>query len=121
MRIDKYLWTIRIFKTRSVATEACHKGQVRLGNDIIKASKEIKENDIININQNGITRSYKVLDLPKNRVGAALLPTFVLDMTTDEEKEKIQMRRSPSFERRERGSGRPTKRERREIDLFKRN
>ncbi|MBO8432254.1 MAG: RNA-binding S4 domain-containing protein, partial [Bacteroidetes bacterium] len=71
MRIDKYLWSIRLFKTRTEASEACRLGRVRIGDDIVKAAKELKPGDVVNLNRHGVILSYKVLDFPKNRVGAA--------------------------------------------------
>lgn len=119
MRIDKFLWAIRVFKTRSEAAEACRTGKVRIGQDLAKAAKEIKPGDTVTVSRSGITYSYKVLQLLPNRVGAAKVPEYVLDVTSPEEKEKLALQRAPSFERRDPRTGRPTKRERREIDRFK--
>lgn len=119
MRIDKFLWAIRLFKTRTEAAEACRLGRVRIGQDIVKAAKEIKEGDVFYVNRHGVTFSFKVLQLLPNRVGAAKVPEYVLDITAPEEKEKLALQRAPSFERRDPRTGRPTKRERREIDRFK--
>lgn len=119
MRIDKFLWAIRLFKTRTEASEACRLGRVRIGEDIVKAAKEVRPGDVLNLNRHGITLSFRVLDMPKNRVGAALVPQYASDVTSDEEKEKLALQRAPSFERRDPRTGRPTKRERREIDRFK--
>lgn len=94
-------------------------GRVRVGEDIVKAAKEIKEGDTLHVNRHGVTLSFKVVQLLKNRVGAAKVPEYVLDVTAPEEKEKIALQRAPSFERRDPRTGRPTKRERREIDRFK--
>lgn len=119
MRIDKFLWAIRVFKTRSEAAEACRTGKVHIGQDLAKAAKEIKPGDTVTVSRSGITYSYKVLQLLPNRVGAAKVPEYVLDVTSPEEKEKLALQRAPSFERRDPRTGRPTKRERREIDRFK--
>ncbi|MCH5244452.1 MAG: RNA-binding S4 domain-containing protein [Lentimicrobiaceae bacterium] len=119
MRIDKFLWAIRVYKTRSEAAEACRTGKVRIGQDLAKAAKEIKPGDTVTVSRSGITYSYKVLQLLPNRVGAAKVPEYVLDVTSPEEKEKLALQRAPSFERRDPRTGRPTKRERREIDRFK--
>ena len=94
-------------------------GRVRIGDDIVKAAKELKPGDVVNLNRHGVVLSYKVLDFPKNRVGAAKVPEFALDVTSPEELEKLAMQRAPSFERRDPRTGRPTKRDRREIDQFK--
>lgn len=119
MRIDKFLWAIRVFKTRTEAAEACRLGRVRIGEDIVKAAKEIREGDTLHVNRHGVVFSYRVLQLLSNRVGAAKVPEYVQDVTSPEEKEKLAMQRAPSFERRDPRTGRPTKRERREIDRFK--
>lgn len=119
MRIDKFLWAIRLFKTRTEAAEACRLGRVRIGQDIVKAAKEIKEGDVFHVHRHGVTFSFRVLQLLPNRMGAAKVPEYVLDITAPEEKEKLALQRAPSFERRDPRTGRPTKRERREIDRFK--
>lgn len=119
MRIDKFLWAIRLFKTRSEASEACRLGRVRISGDIVKASKEVKIGDEISLARQGVTLTYKIKEILKNRVGAALVPQYVDDITSDEEKKKLALLRAPSFERRDPRTGRPTKRERREIDRFK--
>lgn len=119
MRVDKYLWAIRLFKTRSEASEACRLGRVRIGGDIVKAAKEVKEGDELSLSRRGIILSYKVVGIPKNRVGAPLVPQFAQDITSEEERKKLELLRAPSFERRDPRTGRPTKRERREIDRFK--
>ncbi|MDE6493871.1 MAG: RNA-binding S4 domain-containing protein [Bacteroidales bacterium] len=119
MRIDKFLWAVRLFKTRSEASEACRLGRVRIGEDIVKAAKEIKENDVFHLSRHGVTFSYQVKELLKNRVGAAKVADYIVDVTSSEEKAKLAMQQAPSFERRDPRTGRPTKRERREIDDFK--
>lgn len=119
MRIDKFLWAVRVFKTRSEAADACRLGRIRIGDDVVKAAKEVKQGDIVHVRRNGIEWSYKILDILSNRVGAALVPQYIEDVTAEEEREKWLLRKTPSFEKRDRGSGRPTKRERREIDKFK--
>lgn len=119
MRIDKFLWAVRLFKTRSEAAEACRLGRVRIGEDIVKAAKEIRENDVFHLNRHGVTLSYKVKEILKNRVGAAKVSDYIIDVTAPEEKAKLAMQQAPSFERRDPRTGRPTKRDRREIDDFK--
>ena len=118
-RIDKYLWAVRLYKTRSLATEACRCGHVRMGGQPLKASHEIKEGETYEIS---IEQLHKVVQVKKNldhRVGAALVPDYLTDLTPQEEYERIQMVRQYSFEKRDRGIGRPTKRDRREIEGFK--
>lgn len=119
MRIDKFLWAIRLFKTRSEASEACRLGRVRIGEDIAKAAKEVKVGDTVHVLRHGIMLSYQVIQLLQNRVGAAKVPEYILDVTSAEEKEKLALQRAPSFERRDPRTGRPTKRDRREIDRLK--
>lgn len=119
MRIDKFLWAIRLFKTRSEASEACRLGRVRIGEDIAKAAKEVKVGDTVHVIRHGIILSYQVIQLLQNRVGAAMVSEYILDVTSAEEKEKLALQRAPSFERRDPRTGRPTKRDRREIDRLK--
>lgn len=119
MRIDKYLWAIRLFKTRTLSAEACRLGRVRIDDNIVKASRVVKIGDKISINKKGVCFSYEVISLLANRVGAAKVAEHAKDTTPQEELDKLAMINSPSSERRARGSGRPTKRERREIDDFK--
>lgn len=119
MRIDKYLWSIRVFKTRTQAGEACRTGHVRIGEAIVKASREIKIGDIVKIQQNGSSKTIEILGELKSRVSASQVAEFALDLTPPEDLEAARLRRNPSFEKRLRGLGRPTKKERREIDEFK--
>jgi len=118
MRIDKYLWCIRVFKTRSLASKACVAGQVKIADEEVKASRTIKVNDVIDVRKLPIWRSYQVVDIPKSRVGAKLVADYSKEVTSADELEKFEMHQlSRKFER-ERGTGRPTKRERRNIDRF---
>jgi ribosome-associated heat shock protein Hsp15 len=115
-RIDKWLWMVRIFKTRSLATEECKKGRVKINESDIKPSKEIKVGDKITVRKPPIIYSYIVKGIPKNRVGAKLLDEYFTNITPADELAKLQ----PGFlafqGHRERGSGRPTKKERRNIE-----
>ena len=119
VRIDKWLWAVRIYKTRSLATEACKNGRVRIGGQVIKASREVRINDEIDIHLGIYHKTVKVLSLLHNRVSAALVPGFLEDLTPETEyaKLKIQQEMKPEF--RPRGVGRPTKRHRRLIDRLK--
>lgn len=119
VRIDKWLWAVRLFKTRSQATEACRSGKVRVDGQIIKPSRELKPGDQISISQHSITRTVKVIGLLDNRVGAPLVPQYMLDLTPDSEFSKLKLMREMNFEYRDPGTGRPTKRQRREIELLK--
>lgn len=121
VRIDKWLWCVRIFKTRSLSTEACRNNKVRLGDQPVKPSKEVKVGEIYAITKDGVTRTVKVLTLLENRVSAKLVDNYMEDLTPQEEYEKLKLKHAPFFEQRQRGLGRPTKRERRQIDKLKRN
>jgi len=117
-RIDKWLWTVRLFKTRSMATDACNAGKVKMNGDRVKPSKEVKFQEIFQIKLGDLDKVIQVLDFPKNRVGAALVSQYYTDLTVPEEYERVKLLRM-KFEHREHGQGRPTKRERRQIDYLK--
>lgn len=119
IRIDKYLWAVRLYKTRSLATEACRCGHVRLGGQPVKASHEIKVGEVYEISIEQLHKVIEVTQLLGNRVGAKLVENFMVDRTPQEEYERIQIVRQYAFEKRDRGAGRPTKRERRDIEEFK--
>lgn len=118
MRIDKYLWCIRIFKTRSLATTACKKGQVKIDNSNIKPSKEVYGNELILVRKNQINYQIKILDLPKSRVGAKLVDLYKKDITPKEEFEKNELLKYSKDYYRKKGTGRPTKKDRRDIEGF---
>jgi len=118
MRIDKYLWCIRYFKTRSIATEACKKGHVRLNNTNVKPSKEVFNGEQINIRKNQINYQIVVLDIPKNRVGAKLVDLYRKDVTPKEEFERQDLLKYSKDYYRKKGMGRPTKKDRRDIDEY---
>lgn len=117
-RLDKWLWAARIFKTRSIAADACKNGRVTIGGVKQKASKMIKEGDIIEVRKPPITYSFKVLKAIQNRVGAKLVPEVLENVTAKEQLELLEMNRIGGFIDRARGTGRPTKKERRELDDF---
>lgn len=119
IRIDKYLWAVRLFKTRSMATDALRAGKIKMNGMPVKPSHEIKEGEIYEINTDQMHRTFQVKALLGNRVGAKLVENFLTDLTPPEEYERIQMARQFNFEKRDRGAGRPTKRDRREIEDFK--
>lgn len=119
IRIDKYLWAVRLYKTRSLATEACRCGHVRLGGQPVKASHEIKVGEVYEVSIEQLHKVIEVTQLLGNRVGAKLVENFMVDRTPQEEYERIQIVRQYAFEKRDRGAGRPTKRERRDIEEFK--
>lgn len=93
MRIDKFLWSVRFYKTRSMAADEIKKNRVSVGENVVKSSKEIKEGDIIKIRKNQIDYKIKVLQIPKSRIGAKLVPLHVVDMTDKEQYEILKMRR----------------------------
>ena len=119
IRIDKYLWAVRLFKTRSIATDACRAGKVKMNDMPVKPSHEISVGEIYELNIEQTHRTVQVKELLANRVGAKLVENYLTDLTPPEEYERIQMARQYGFEHRDRGAGRPTKRDRREIEEFK--
>lgn len=116
IRLDKYLWAVRIFKTRSDAADAVRNNRVTVNNSYAKPSREVKIGDIIAVRRQAVTYQYKVLDLVSSRLGAKLVPNYCLDITPQEELDKLNAPRETIFVFRDRGTGRPTKKERREID-----
>lgn len=115
-RIDKWLWTVRVFKTRSLATDACRAGSVEIGGQTVKPSRDVRAGETISVRQGLVTRTVVVLGLPVRRIGPKLVAQFCEDRTPPEEYEKARVRPVEQFLAREKGSGRPTKRERRAID-----
>ena len=121
IRIDKWLWAVRLFKTRTQAADACKGGKVKIAGQKAKASREIHEGEEIEVQLGAIRRKVRVKQLLKNRVGAKLVDNYLEDLTSPEEYEKLEMMKQLNYERRERGSGRPTKKERRIITKLKDN
>lgn len=121
MRLDKYLWAVRLYKTRSMAADACQCGKVKMTSDgrDLKPAHDVKVGERYSINLDQLHKEIEVLAIPPNRVGAPLVQGFMIDRTPQEEYERIRMARQYAFEKRDRGIGRPTKRERREIEEFK--
>lgn len=117
-RLDKWLWAARIFKTRSIAIDACKNGRVMIGEAKMKPSHMIKEGDIIQVRKPPVTYSFKVLKAIQNRVGAKLVPEVLENITTPDQYELLEMNRISGFVNRARGTGRPTKKERRDLDDF---
>ncbi len=118
MRIDKYLWTIRYFKTRSLATEACKKGHISVNEAKVKPSKEVFIGDYIVVRKNQINYEFEVLDIPKNRVGAKLVDLYRKDTTPKEAFETSELLKYAKSYYRKKGIGRPTKKDRRAIDDY---
>ena len=117
-RLDKWLWAARIFKTRTIAADACKNGRITIGGVKQKASKMIKEGDVIEVRKPPITYSFRVLKSIQNRVGAKLVPEVLENVTAKEQLELLDMNRISGFVGRARGTGRPTKKERRDLDDF---
>jgi ribosome-associated heat shock protein Hsp15 len=118
MRIDKWLWATRVFKTRSLATDQCKLGRVTIKGMNVKPSHNIKVGDVIEVRKPPITYSFKVLKAIQNRVGAKLVSEVLENVTAKEQLELLEMNRISGFVGRARGTGRPTKKERRELDDF---
>ena len=117
-RIDKWLWAARIFKTRSIAADACKNGRVTFNGMNMKPSRTIKEGDVVSVKKPPVTYSFKVLKAIEQRVGAKLLPEIYENVTGPKQYELLQMSRISGFIDRAHGTGRPTKKERRALDAF---
>ena len=115
-RIDKYLWAIRVFKTRSDATDACKGGKVRVNGADIKPSKNVRAGDVISVRKGAVTYTYRVIAVIDKRQGAKLVPQYAENITPEEELAKLKAPVETFFLKRDRGSGRPTKKERRQMD-----
>lgn len=116
MRVDKFLWSVRYFKTRSIATEACKQGKIRVNETVVKPSREVYPTDKISVRKNQINYEIEILDLPPNRVGAKLVNIYINDITPKEEFEKRELLKYSQDYYRKKGTGRPTKKDRRELD-----
>ena len=121
VRIDKWLWSVRIFKSRTIATDACKTGKVKVREATVKPSFAVEPETIIEVRKNGFNLKFRVLKLIEKRVGAPIAQTCYEDLTPEEELRKFEdwYVGKAGGERREKGAGRPTKRERRDIDKFK--
>lgn len=117
-RIDKWLWAARLFKTRSIASDACKNGRVTIGGVNMKPSRSVKVGDVVSVKKPPITYSFKVLKTIEQRVGAKLLPEIYENVTDPKQYELLEMSRISGFVDRARGTGRPTKKERRALDAF---
>ena len=116
VRIDKYLWSIRVYKTRSEATDACKGGKIRVNGSDIKPSKSVKPGDMIVARKGAVTYTYKVLELIDKRQGPKLVPLYAENLTPQEELDKLRAPVETFFLKRDRGTGRPTKKDRRQMD-----
>jgi len=121
MRLDKYVWSVRLSKTRSKAADAIAKGRVRLNGETIKPAKDVKIGDEINIHKHTAVFTFKVLQLLDRRVGAKLVPDYILDITPEEEIEKLKIFQMSQKSYRQHGTGKPSKKDRRDLDDFLEN
>ena len=118
MRVDKYLWCIRYFKTRSIATQACKKGKIRINDAIVKPSRDVYPGDNVTIRKNQINYTLEVMDLPSSRLGAKLVDMYRKDTTPKEAFEHLELVNYSKTYYRKKGVGRPTKKDRRDIDDY---
>lgn len=118
IRIDKWLWMVRLFKTRSMATDACNAGKVKLNGTNVKPSRSVKSDECYHVRIGQLDKFVQVIGTPKSRVGAPLVPQYYTDLTSEDEYNRVKQLRT-TFEYRDHGIGRPTKRDRRQIDYLK--
>jgi len=118
IRIDKWLWAVRLYKTRTIATEACNKGRITINGVACKPSRMLHVGETVEVRKPPVIYSYRALELTGNRLGAKLVPQYLEDVTKPEQLELLEMNRISGFVDRARGLGRPTKKERRELDSF---
>ena len=121
VRIDKWLWAVRVFKTRTIAAEACKKGRILIDNNSVKPARMIRIGDIVQVKKPPVTYSFKVIDISQKRMGAKLVPNFMENVTPPEEYEILEMNKLSGFVDRQRGTGRPTKKDRRNLEQFTEN
>ena len=119
VRIDKWLWAMRVFKTRTIATDACKKGRVMIAGNPVKPSRAIKAGDIINVRKPPVTYTFRVKALTENRLGAKLVPEYLENITPQSQYDLLEMTKISGFVDRRKGLGRPTKRDSRELSRFK--
>lgn len=117
-RIDKWLWAVRIFKTRTIAAEACKRGRIMIKGGFVKPARMVKAGDVIEVRKPPIIYSFKVIQPIEKRVGAKLVPEFMENVTTPDQYEILEMSKIAGFIDRQRGLGRPTKKDRRELNQF---
>jgi ribosome-associated heat shock protein Hsp15 len=118
IRIDKFLWSVRIFKTRSLAADACNKGRIIINDIRVKPSRSVLKEEIINVKKPPVNYKYMIIEPIEKRISAKLVEKYIADLTPEEEKIKLSVRKSVSVGFREKGTGRPTKRDRRIIDSW---
>lgn len=118
VRIDKFLWAVRLFKTRSIAADAIKKGRITIDGSQVKSSRNVKKGDVISVRVAPATRSFLILELAQNRMGAKLVPNHIKEVTPPDQLEMIELQRLANSMNRRKGLGRPTKKERRDLDNF---
>jgi ribosome-associated heat shock protein Hsp15 len=118
MRVDKFIWFVRLCKTRSQATDLVSKSKVRLNGSIVKPAREVKIGDTVSINRHNASFEYKILDFPKSRLGPKLVADFLLNITSQEELNKFELYKESQKVYRSFGDGKPTKKDRRDLDDF---
>lgn len=118
VRVDKWLWAVRIFKTRSLATDACKKSRVSVGGQTVKPSRTLRVGEVVTVRKPPIEYSFRVLALLSNRVGAKFVPEYMENVTPREQYELLELQRISGFVDRAKGLGRPTKKERRDLEQF---
>ena len=118
VRVDKYLWAMRIYKTRSIATDACKCGRVKMNGVEVKPSRMFHVGDVFTVRKGPITYTYRILQLWGNRLGAKMVPEYLQDITSKEQLELLELARYAAQSGRDRGTGRPTKKDRRDIEQF---
>jgi ribosome-associated heat shock protein Hsp15 len=118
IRIDKFLWSVRIYKTRSIASYACRRGRIIINNVQVKPSRFVFRDEMIIIKKPPVVYTYRIIEPIENRVSAKLVKNYIQDLTPDEEKIKLEIGRAGFSSYREKGTGRPTKKERRNLDRF---
>jgi ribosome-associated heat shock protein Hsp15 len=119
IRIDKFLWSVRLYKTRSIASDECRKGRIYINEIQVKPSRSVLKNEIIIVKKPPVVYSFRVIEPIENRVSAKLVANFIEDLTPEEEKAKLDLRQAGGIIYRDKGTGRPTKKERRLIDRIK--
>lgn len=118
-RVDKWLWAMRVFKTRTIATDACKKGRISIGGTAVKPSRTIKVGDVIDVRKPPITYTFRVVKLASNRLGAKLVPGYLENLTPQSQYELLEMTKISGFVDRRKGLGRPTKRDGRKLAEFR--
>jgi ribosome-associated heat shock protein Hsp15 len=118
VRIDKFLWSVRIYKTRSIASEACRRGRIIINNVQVKPSRSVSRDEIITVKKLPVVYTYRIIEPVENRISAKLVGKFIEDLTSEDEKVKLDIKHTGFSSYREKGTGRPTKKERRNLDRF---